>query len=173
MTVTSRFVVAVALSIVLAGCLGTTGLGGEPGDLGVGGSESGDTGGDDPATSGLAGGVGNVGGGSAPGPEAYPEPPATLTAGSVGAYVAAYEEVYREVYILQHATVDVTEVGVDCTPVSVSAVGDDFRVVVECGSWYEFEDGDHQGIADGAGYTAVYVVGPERIERLDGESTAP
>ena len=98
-----------------------------------------------------------------------PEAPETLTAESAAAYVVASEEHHRRVAILQAAEVDVTEIGVSCEATDVVERGDGYEVVVDCGFWYEFQDGDAVGIADGAPYTATYVVDETSIERVGEE----
>lgn len=149
-----KTVVSLLVLLALSGCLQVAGLQGSP--------ESSD----------LGSQVDVPGGVSAPGPEPFPPEPSELTPESVGEYVEAHETVYEELRILREASVDVTDVGVECTSVSVSEADDTFGVEVECVSWYEFQDGDAVGIADGAGHVAVYEVSDDGIERIEERSLA-
>ena len=95
---------------------------------------------------------------------ALPEPPANLSAATVGAYVAGREEVRMHNAILADRDETITELGTSCDAVAVEPDGDAFRVTVECGHWYEFEAGAGRGIADGAPYRTTYEVGPDGVE---------
>ena len=94
----------------------------------------------------------------------FPELPEDLSAGTVGAYVAAHEEVRMHNELLSNVEATITELGTSCEATAVEADGEGFRVTVECGHWYEFESGSSVGIADGAPYRTTYVVGPDGIE---------
>ena len=145
--------VALLVLVALAGCVQAPGLVDGPEASGPGGQADGGPG----DTSVLV--------------DDEPERPETLTAESAAAYVVAYEEHHRRLAILQSAEVDVTDIGVVCEATDVAARGDGYEVAVDCGFWYEFEDGDAVGIADGVPYTATYVVTASSLSRV-GEDPA-
>lgn len=98
---------------------------------------------------------------------AFPSFPTDLTPDAAGAYAAEVEEAYRHNAILATADVEViTSISVGCHPSTVTAVGDGYRVTVDCGFGWMFEDEGSAGVADGAPYRATYWVGGRLVERV-------
>ena len=95
-----------------------------------------------------------------PVPRDLPDAPDTITAENVGAFVAAHEEVRMHNGLVRENS-NLVSLGTSCEVDSVESVGRSYAVTVECGHWYEFADGDRRGIADGAPYTVDYTVGAE------------
>ena len=100
-----------------------------------------------------------------PVPLPLPALPENLSADGAGEFVAAYEEVEMHNELLREVEANVVELGTSCTVESVDEDDDAYRVVVECGHWYEFESGTTHGIADGAPYRTSYVVTADAVEQ--------
>jgi hypothetical protein len=99
-------------------------------------------------------------------PLAPPERPDSLDGASAGEYVATYEEVRKHNELLARTTdVSITRITVGCRPRSVDEQADGFAVEVLCAFSYEFgENGTPTGVADGAPYSARYLVGENATE---------
>lgn len=89
-----------------------------------------------------------------------PDAPDSITTDTVGPFVTASEEVRMHNEIVSE-TQGVVRLGVDCDVETNEATADGFTVTVQCGHWYEFDNSDGRGIADGAPYQVTYVVGED------------
>jgi len=93
-----------------------------------------------------------------------PERPESLDEASVGRYAAAYEQVRKHNELLAKTTdVSITSISVGCRPRSIDEQADGFAVEVLCAFSYEFGE-TPTGVADGAPYSARYLVGENATE---------
>lgn len=129
--------IALLVLVVTTGCLGTVSMDTGPGNA--------DTGTDsEPPTRDL------------------PEPPAELTAETAASFAATYEEVHKHNDIIQ-TQAGVVDLGTKCGVDDVEGTNGQYRVTLDCGHWWEFQQGDNRGIADGAPYEVTYVVGADGV----------
>lgn len=86
-----------------------------------------------------------------------PAVPESRTTETVGQFIEEYEEVRMHNELVSEVE-DIVRLGINCNVDSVATEEDVYTVTVDCGHWYEFDNSDGRGIADGAPYRIEYVV---------------
>ena len=98
-----------------------------------------------------------------------PVAPDSITVENVGPFVADYEETRLHNELVRDHS-NLVSLGTSCTVSAVEPADESITVTVECGHWYEFAEGDQEGIADGAPYEITYTVSDDgRIDHGDRE----